>query len=133
MSIPDGKVKANGVIIGTWPPFPAYHPPVDRSNALIEVVGKLRRQYALAVALQGQGDETPYLSNRRRSAHFTAGPNGAVVRVLHGAGLLIVSNTNYELDHGGWAYIPHRQSYQLEGRIISGINFRVTYANLVRS
>jgi len=133
MSLPDGKVMSNGVIVGAWPPFPFVPPPVRRPSALSEVALKLKQQFTLAVFLgEDRGDETTYLSNGRRTERFVAGSNGTVVRVLQGVGVVIVNSTTYALDQGDWAYIPHGRPYFFEGRVIAGLNFQVAYADLLR-
>lgn len=134
MSLPDGKVKNDGVIIGTWPPFRESVGP-HPDTRLSDVAYKLREQYRLAVQLpagESRYHDTYPLRLHMRSETFQSGLYGAVARVIAGSGTILVTGNKFELEVGAWVYIPARLCYQFEGRVVSGMNFRVIYANLRR-
>jgi|GEM_PF-4585523 len=130
--IKDGKVSPrNGVIHGG-----------HRWGAIIEqgeferlrvVVAKVREQFSLAVRMDGQKwSSTGYIPKRASSKIVTAGPHGMAVRVNNGAGAMIVNGEQIELDYGWWAFVPANRRVIFESRVVSGMNFHVLYAQLVK-
>lgn len=133
MPLADGTALVQGIMVGR---YPAFHS-ISESNsqeALTAAADKARRQFGLSVRVpDGGGQLTGYFSYRARSVALTAGPYGAIIRVVQGGGFLNAANQAHSIDYGDWIYIPPGVVYQFEGAIISGPNLQLIYADFARA